>query len=181
MSLDQQAMIAPTKTPGYHPYNCHMAVLQWACLANGQSEKVSIDSVERITRHVCPHCKHQSLLKGSLQNDEYGKIFCAGATPLNNMSARAGDVVIVPNKGRPMHSMVIVSADRGQLLVRGYNNAGTFVGAPRDAYDTTSRNLANRNAPHDNPVFLIPQATYLGKLRPVLQMLGLKAMFAQPK
>ena len=176
MSLDQQAMIAPTKTPGYHPYNCHMAVLQGACLANGQSEKVSIDSVERITRHVCPHCKHQSLLKGSLQNDEYGKIFCAATTPLNNMSARVGDVVVVPNKGRPMHSMVIVSANHGELLVRGYNNAGTFVGAPRDAYDSTSRNLANRNAPQSNPVFLIPEASYLAKVRSVSQMLGLKAI-----
>lgn len=174
MYLDIRAMTAPVKNPEYHNYNCHMAVLQWAALAIGRSVQEAVKDVERITRSVCPHCKGQSPLKASLQNEEYGKIFCRQGVPLVNTDAQAGDVVVIPNIGRPMHSMVIVSAVGGVLLVRGYNNAGTFVGAARDQYDDTSRNLAGRVSPQSNPVFRIPEAQYLAKVRDVVRMLALK-------
>lgn len=175
MALNDRAMSAPSKKVGNHPYNCHMAVLQWACIELGQSQSAAMDTVEQITQAGCPHCKGQNNLKASLQDDYYGQVFCSSAVPLNNMSARVGDVVVIPNRARPTHSMVIVSNVQGELLVRGYNNEGTFVGAPRDAYDTTSRNLAGRKLPAMNSVFLIPEAVFVAKVRKVTQMFALNA------
>jgi hypothetical protein len=162
------------RRPDYHNYNCHMAVLQWACLALNQSQDDALWSVELITRSVCEHCKGRHDARSSIDNAEYGRLFCSDAVALIPTSARAGDVVIIPDPRYPTHSMVVVSSTRGEIMVRGYNNAGTFVGTPRDAYDPSSRNLAGRTLPQVNRVFLIPELEFLGKVRALQQALRLR-------
>jgi hypothetical protein len=175
MSLDLEAMadpIIPTADPNFHPYNCHMAVIHWALMAAGEAPQQAQDSVQKLTREYCPHCKRQNNMIASLQNHTYGKIFCKDATPLGQIPCAVGDVVIVPDIKWPSHSMVVVSID-GDIGIRGFNNTGTFAGAPFLLYDPTTRMLSNRTAPALNPVFHITQKEFVRKARNVSRLLSI--------
>ena len=151
----------------FHPYNCHMAVMHWALVDLGHTQQNAQEIVQRITRKYCPHCKGHAICPqgGSLQNHEYAKLFCGKAQALNIPPCAVGDVVIVPNPAWPSHSMVVVSVNGNNIGIRGYNNTGTFAGAPFLQYDPTTRQLANRNSPGLNPVFQIEQEEFLLKMR----------------
>ena len=142
-----------------------MAAIHWALVSLGQTQQQAQDMVQKLTREYCPHCKGQNNMIASMQNQVYGNIFCQNATPLGQVPLAVGDVVIVPNKNLPMHSMVVVSINGANIGIRGYNNAGTFAGAPFLQYDPTTRMLANRTSPVANPVFVIQQEEFVTKAR----------------
>ncbi len=168
MSLQNAAMNAPvlnTAAPNFHPYNCHMAVMHWALIALGKTDQNAQDVVQEFTRVACPHCKGTNNLIASLQNDEYGKIFCSRAKSLNAAECKPGDVLIIPNAGRPTHSMVAISVAGDAIGIRGFNNAGTFPGSPYLQYDGTTRMIADRASPGLNPVLRISQDDFLTTTR----------------
>ena len=170
MALHLAAMTAPTindNAPDFHPYNCHMAVMHWAVVAFGESLQKTQETVQKMARRYCPACKGKANCthRGSLQNHEYAKIFCGVAKPVNPAMCGVGDVVIVPHPTWPAHSMVVVSVNGNSIGVRGFNNTGTFAGAPFLQYDPITRLLEDRTSPLANPVFQIDQEDFLLKMR----------------
>lgn len=168
MLINLQAAHAPVLRPNrsalnYHPFNCHMAAIYWGLKASGQLDTAAEDLVENLTRATCPHCAGTNDLIASLQNDVYGRMFCANAVPLLPVECQAGDIAIYASKAIPVHSMVVVNVNNG-VFVRGFNNAGTFAGSPRGAFDPLEHNIAGRLRPMDMTLFRIPEATFLNEV-----------------
>lgn len=140
-----------------HQYTCHMAALHWAWRALGNDLNSALEYVDNVCKQTCPKCTgvvEEGLVRShaSIEDAWYGPTFCEGAEALDKTTmAEAlspGDIVVCGFYQRPQHTMIVVSVNSPTVLVRGFNNRGTFNLSVdmRGVYDDSDRDLADAQA-----------------------------------
>jgi hypothetical protein len=132
-------------------YTCHMAVMHWAFMDLGDTQAAAHGRVEAINEAKCVACNPGGGNHGSIPATWYGANFCGvGGVHIPNRAAlyaavNVGDVLIVSNPARPMHSMVVVkkSSVMGYhfVYIRGLNNYGTTGTGIYLRYDNSDRDI----------------------------------------
>lgn len=141
----------PLPNLGYprHPYTCHMAALHWALMSDGRGKGEASRIVNDITKTSCRVC--QSGANGvheSISGHFYSKTFCSAAKRLDRgtdfrLQADSGDLILLGGLDDLTHSMVSVEVAAADIVVRGFNNQGTF-GLNlnmKNVYDNNDRRL----------------------------------------
>lgn len=171
----QQARRSPSQFNNAHGYVCHTAVLYWAFKDLGDSDSRAKKKMEAIAQSQCPQCTanppvvcHRPSILGT-----WFAPLSAISTPILGVAGLAvfnvGDVVILGNPNNPMHTMVVVRVNGGDVFIRGFNNVGTFgPPSPHLAYDNHDRNLntpglwvGNSFGIGNQPMYRVTYANYI--------------------
>ncbi|MBC7814363.1 MAG: hypothetical protein H7175_24620 [Burkholderiales bacterium] len=154
-------------------FKCHDAVVFWVLLSLGIPREEAINGIKLINTKRGPSGGWVSQAMGY---DSGTRIDGAGDTEV-------GDILYLPNKTNPAHSMIVIPGNR----IKGFNNAGTFGTVDGDTY--SEENIAD-NSGHwhgdigdrklgfaieedpGNPVFKIGIASAQSKLNDFIHTVG---------
>jgi hypothetical protein len=154
MSVQNLIMAANGSVPAniLKPHNCHEAVLGWVlqakypALRNVDSMSHGVEKAWLTLRSIAERYggAFPKQLTGQwvAQNLYKGAVFKV-SPPIRSSTLSAGDIVFMGTRNNPHHSMVVVKVADGQVLARGFNNAGAF-GGPFMGWDKELRNLADK-------------------------------------
>lgn len=153
MSIQNLVIAANGSVPANNlkPHNCHEAVLGWVLQAKYPSLRNVVPlshGVEKAwltLRSIADRfgAANPKQLTGQwvAQNLYRGAVFKI-TPPIRSSTFSAGDIVFMGARNAPHHSMVVVKVANGQVLARGFNNAGAF-GGPFMGWDQQLRDLAD--------------------------------------
>lgn len=181
---------APNPNAVIHPdvgsvvYTCHMAAMHWSFMDHGDNQITANRRVSAIATALCNGCCNNTGLHDSIPHLWYGNTFCNGAIPITDKAAlyhavNIGDVLIVGEPQRPVHTMVVTNKrslfGHTSVYIRGFNNIGTLRTGKYLAYDNSNRNIDKNKYWHGNAtnnqtfgnglgrLFVIPFLTYSNK------------------
>ena len=150
------------------PCNCHEAVLGWLIYSMDRGPPNDQRNVEggvvkawkycRDLAHLHPRGGPENSITTEVSHSWIGVELYRGSRPLvfskgenppadSLRSLSAGDVVFLGKPQGLVHSVVVEKTNPGsdgpEVWVRGFNNAGTFLGSEQNQWDPTLRRLTD--------------------------------------
>jgi len=133
------------------PHNCHEAVLGWVLMAKYPTLR-HVDSLSLGVEKAWHTLRSLTERYGSgvpkqltgiwMAQNIYPRGLIRIRPPFTAGTFLVGDVIFMGDRHAPHHSMVVVQKTGGQVLARGFNNAGAF-GGPFMGWDPALRDIAD--------------------------------------